>query len=157
MHTRAVTRGVYREHLTAPSPHRLTLAGAFLAPVECGADRSSRTYRIKRRSDAVGNTAGPGPGHRYRQPRNPADQFDIGVEVQPGDNGVPEGVGRSGQCRFAPFGRQWPDFAQRTDRARDIQRRHQTQLGDRHTGCARDDLAIAGPVVAAGPERVDWQ
>ena len=155
VHPRAVAGGVHREHLAAPRPHRAAVAGALLAPVGDRAHRPGRPHRVERRGDGVGDAAGSGAGDRDRQPRNPAGQADIGLEIQPGDDPGREDIGRFDQCRFALRGRQRADLALRADGARNIQRRNDTQLDDRHAARRRDDFAVAGPVLPVGPERVD--
>ena len=157
MHARTVSRGQHREHFAPPHPHRSTVAGALVAPIQHGARRPGQLHHAERRTDAIGDAAGPRTGHRDRDPGNPAGQLDVGVEVQPSDHPGGESVGGFGQRGLALFGRQRSGVALSVDGARDIQRRRDAEVDNRDAGGARDNFAVAGLIGTVGTERVDAQ
>ena len=146
---------MHGEHFAATRPHRPAVADAFVAPVNRRAPRLSRPHRIDCGPGRVGHAASRRASHGDRQPRGPAGQLDIAVEVQSGDHRGDEDVGGLTQRGVALCRGQRPHFALCADGAGHIQRRHDAQLGHRHTGGVPDDLPVAGPVLALRAERID--
>ena len=150
-----VARGVHGEHVAATRPHRTAGADVLVAPVERRSARLCRPHRIDcgRRRGCHASTCQA--GHGDRQPRDPAGELDIGVEVQPGKLRIDEDVGGLGQRGGALRDGQRPHFALCVDGAGHIQGGNDAQFGHRDTRSVRDDLPIASPVLAGRAQRID--
>ncbi len=150
-----VAGGVHGEHVAATRPHRAAGADVLVAPVERRPARLCRPHRVDRGRRRGCHASTCQAGHGDRQPRDPAGELDVGVEVQAGQLRIDEDVGGLGKGGGALRGGQRPHFALRVDGAGHIQCGNDAQFGDRDTGGVRDDLPIAGPVLAGRAQRID--
>src|SRR6202022_2279891 len=155
VNAQSISRSVHAQHLAPARPYRAAGSRARFAPVPGCADRPGGLDRVAGGDERFSHTAAAVTGRRHGQAGHQAGEFDVRVEVQSCDRRVHEDVSGLGQPCRTLVGRQRPRLALGADRAGDVERWHDAQLGNRHAGGVGDDVTVSRPAVTARTESVD--